>query len=207
MKLPFRLGALVHPLLLASGALVACGDLKSAGPGGEIGSDGGATGDGRATDDGGATGPGSKGSLPSGYCRTADSECRDRRCVAVGSGGRMCLDTCRSEAKCRRRDLTFVCSDKTPAGGFCQPPDAAFTCLPQAQYQRGARQVGECCAATGDGNAGEECEGNRCVAYDEAGQSNPYVCSHWCELTKDCPSGTVCSAHDCVPANRPYTCR
>lgn len=185
--------------VMASVALVACGDLKNAGP------SSGGTGDAGGS---GAFGPGDKGSLPSGYCCTADTECRDRRCVAVGSGGRMCLDTCVGEAKCKRRDLSFTCSGKTPGGGFCQPPDAAFRCLPQTQYERGARQVGECCAATGDGNAGEECEGNQCIAIDEGDQNNPFVCSHWCDLTKECPSGTVCSqSHDCVPANRPYTCR
>jgi hypothetical protein len=186
-----------HPLLtvfsVASVAFVGCGDLKNAGPGGG----------------GTSVGPGDKGGLPSGYCCTADAECRDRHCVAVGSGGRMCLDACIEQNTCVRRDLTFTCSGMKPGpSGFCQPPDAAFKCLPQTQYQRGVRQVGECCAHTGDGNAGEECDGNKCVAVDEGdNQNNPFVCSQWCELTKDCPSGTICELHACYPANRPYTCK
>lgn len=201
---------LVVPLIVALACVAsgACGDLKNAAPNDRAGGDGADGGDASTASITGATGPGPKGSLPTGYCCTADAECRDRRCVAVGSGGRMCLDACSNSSICRRRDLTFTCDAKAPNRGLCQPPDGAFKCLPQNQYRRGARQVGECCANSGDGSAGEECDGNKCVAEDGEGQSNPYVCSHWCDLTKDCPSGTVCSSfHDCVPANRPYTCR
>jgi hypothetical protein len=120
----------------------------------------------------------------------------------------MCLDACRGASTCTRRDLTFTCDGSPAASGYCKPTDAAFKCVPQNQYQRGTREVGECCAATGDGHAGEECDGNKCVAINESGQDNPFVCSHWCEVTKDCPSGTICSPfNSCVPANRPYMCR
>lgn len=187
-----------HPILqllfVASVAVVGCGDLKSATPDGGV--------------DNGALGPGDKGALPSGYCCTADAECRDRHCVAVGSGGRMCLDACNEQSRCARRDVTFKCSGSPGASGFCQPPDVSFTCLPQAQYARGTRQTGECCTASRDGHAGEECEGNKCVAFDIGEEANPFVCSQWCEGGRDCPSGTVCSeSHDCVPANHPYMCR
>lgn len=191
-------GPLVGPHLVvgltfaASIALLGCGDLKNASG---------------SSASGGGIGPGANGSLPSGYCCTADAECRDRHCVAVGAGGRMCLDTCREQGTCARRGLTFTCSGSLAAPGLCQPPAPAFACIAQTQFQRGGRQVGDCCTHTGDGNAGEECDGNRCVGVDEQGQNNPYVCSHWCELTKDCATGTICELNDCVPANRPYVCR
>lgn len=121
----------------------------------------------------------------------------------------MCQDSCRSQSTCERRDLTFKCSAANIGDdGWCEPETASFACILQARFERGTRQAGDCCAATGDGNAGEECDGNKCVAINEQGQDNPFVCSQWCQITKDCPSGTLCSPfNSCVPANRPYTCK
>jgi len=198
---------------LLAGALAAgCGDLKTASGGGAGTSSGGDGADGggnlpRETVPGG-TGPGATGALPSGYCCTDDSQCRDRKCMASASGARMCMDACRSQSTCVRRDVTFTC-DAGDIGddGLCQPP-LGFQCIPQSRFQRGTRQVGECCQATGDGNAGEECDGNKCIAINKDGQNSPFVCTHRCELTKDCPSGTVCGPlKTCDPANLPYTCK
>ena len=202
---------------IAFSGLAACGDLKSATPGTE----GGDAGQGSSGSSGtnnpkqglpGNVGPGEHGSLPSGYCCTDDSQCRDRHCVAAGSGGSMCQDACRVQSTCNRRDLTapntFKCSSTNLGDdGWCEPENVSFTCILQARFERGTRKDRECCDPTGDGNAGEECEGNKCVAVNEKDQNNPFVCSHWCELTKDCPSGMLCSPfNSCVPANRPYTC-
>jgi hypothetical protein len=193
-------------------ALPACGDLKTASPG--DGADGGGdSGEGKVTGGGSSplspsAGPGAHGSLPSGYCCTQDAECRDRHCTAV-NGMKMCLDTCFSQSKCERRgrEGLFQCDGSIAGEGLCQPKSPTLTCLAQDQFIRGTRAVGACCEATGDGNAGDECEGNQCVAVDEEGQSNPFVCSQWCESTKDCPSPTICSPFNtCVPGNRPYTC-
>jgi len=199
--------------LVTSGALAGCGDLKSAQPAGDAGAsreDEGASSDGGSSlpkEEPGTSGPGLYGALPSGYCCTDNSECRDRHCMETASG-KMCLDDCREQGTCRRRDVIFLCDAKNLGDdGLCQPP-LGFACIPSAQFRRGTRQVGECCAWTGDGNSGEECEGNKCVSISKNDQDNPFVCSHWCERTADCPSGTLCSPYNtCVPANMPYTCK
>jgi hypothetical protein len=201
--------------LTIAGFLAACGDLKTAAP-----ADGGSTsisaaapapdagGTGRDLPATPTSGPGLHGSLPSGYCCTDDSECRSRHCTAAGSGGKMCQDACGHPSTCERRDLSFVCSAAFPETGWCVPPSPSFTCLPQASFQRGSRAAGECCAELLDGNTGEECEGNLCVGVDQEGESNPAVCSHRCELTRECPTGMICGpTNSCVPANHPYTCK
>jgi hypothetical protein len=202
--------------LLAGAALfaVACADLKTAGdPASNADPTEGASGPGESSDDGGDAseprqsfppnaGPGDFGALPSGYCCTDDSECRYRHCADVG-GQRMCLDQCRHDPICRRHDVMFTCD--SPNGfdaGWCQPP-SGFTCRPAAQFERGTRETGECCARTGDGRAGEECESNRCIALNDG----PYFCTNHCTSSTECPSGYVCGPLDsCTPANRPYTC-
>jgi hypothetical protein len=201
-------------------AAVACADLKEATDGdratsatdGDAGSshDGGRGGAGDDVDPGVDThgdrptnaGPGEHGALPSGYCCTDDTQCRNRNCAVVG-GARMCLDRCRHDSTCERYEVTFTCdSDNAFTDGFCAPP-AGFECIPAARFERGTRAVGECCAATGDGRSGEECDGNLCVALGDG----PFVCSRFCERGPDCPSGSVCSPfHTCVPGNTPYTC-
>lgn len=192
----------------AIASAVACGDLKTANPDGTTSGEGADGGVSQQQTTPATSGPGDHGALPSGYCCTKDSECRNRHCVEVG-GSKMCLDDCREQGTCVRRDLTtFTCdSENLGDDGLCQPP-VGFQCIPAAKFKRGTREVGECCAWTGDGNAGEECDGNRCVSISTGGVDNPFVCSHWCETTKDCPSSTVCSPfNSCVPANMPYTCK
>lgn len=198
--------AVIAGLFVLSG----CDGLKSATP---------STVDGGSGDDGGkveggssplspSAGPGEHGSLPSGYCCTQDAECRDRHCVTVGAA-KMCLDTCYSQSKCEGsgREGKFKCDGAEFEEGLCQPVAPGLACVPAASFIRGTRKVGECCEATGNGNAGDECEGNQCVSIGENGVDNPFVCSQWCESTKSCPSPTVCSPFNtCVPANRPYTC-
>lgn len=203
------------PLFVIAG-VAGCGDLKSAGPDGpnDTAADGGTgttpTTGGDHPKEGlpGNLGPGPFGALPTGYCCSDDSECRNRHCVAV-AGTKMCLDVCSVDSTCTRRDLAFKCDSPSQfEDGLCQPPTPTFTCIPQARFERGSRKVGECCAATGDGNSGEECDGNSCIAKGINGDIGPFVCSHWCELTKDCPSGTVCSPFkSCEPANFPYVCK
>jgi hypothetical protein len=202
-------------ILLFSAAMLAaaaaCGDLKSATPDGTSGSGSPDAGTAEHTNQQlpANTGPGDHGSLPSGYCCNADSECRDRHCQAVAGGARMCMDACREQGTCERRDLKFKCNAPTTHDdGWCEPETASFTCLPQATFQRGLRQVGECCAWTGDGNSGEECEGNKCIAKGINGEDGPFVCSQHCETTKECPSGSICGPWGtCDPANFPYTCK
>lgn len=179
-----------------SAAVSGCSDLKQADGDASGAADGGTLAEG--------FGPGPKGSLPLGYCCNADAECRGRHCVAVGGGGRMCLDTCGSTAFCRLHSIDFSC-DATMSNPFgtCHPTNANLACIPQAQFERGVRKTGACCDGTSDGL---ECEGSRCTAE---GDDNPFVCSEWCDSTKTCPSGTVCNTefHNCAPANRPYTCQ
>lgn len=187
----------------------ACGELKSAPPAGNS-----TTADPTESNGGVPSfGPGAHGSLPSGYCCNDDSECRGRHCAAVGGGAggaaKMCQDACHEAGTCVRRDLTWKCGGSSAQDErWCEPETPTFTCLPQASFQRGSRQVGECCAWTGDGNSGEECEGNTCLSTGINGDDGPFVCSQRCESTRDCPSSTICgSFRTCEPANFPYTCR
>jgi hypothetical protein len=203
--------------------LAACGDLKSAGESNADASSPGApdssTGDSSTipteggTPDGGdsgaLTGPGPHGSLPSGYCCTADTECRYRHCVDAGGGGKMCLDECSNGAFCTRPDITFTCPGSGPAPGLCQP-SAGFTCLDPKTFTRGSKGPGACCNAgpggTNDGTAGSDCEGNQCASTD----ANPLVCTHRCAFQSDCPGGFECtkfgSSKACVPTAAVYTC-
>lgn len=154
-------------------------------------------------------GAGPYGALPSGYCCTDDADCRNRRCEDLG-GGKMCLDACRANRVCQRPpELSWTCdTGGVPRGdGVCKP-SGAFTCIPAAKYELGSRVAGDCCTVTGDGWAGLECSGGRCVALGDS----PFVCTHTCVTPKDCPSGFICASldetrKDCVPANQPYTCR
>jgi hypothetical protein len=199
--------------------VAACGDLKAAGVG-----DGGPPDDaagapdavGSANDatspsvDAGLTGPGPHGSLPSGYCCTADTECRYRHCVDVGSGNKMCLDECENPEFCTRPGFTFTCPSKAAGGdGLCKAP-AGFACLAASTFTRGSKPPGACCNAgvggTNDGTAGSACEGNQCTSSDD----NPLVCTHRCEFAGDCPGGFECaklgSSKACLPTASPYTC-
>ena len=142
------------------------------------------------------------GALPSGYCCNADSECRFGKC----SNG-MCLDHCYSAGICKRDDVTFTCDAVNHDEGSCQPP-AGFQCLPANTYVQGNRPVGGCCTATGDGNAGSECEGNLCIAIGDG----PFVCTQRCKTSNDCPSDYQCYELDpgykqCIPGNPTYVCK
>ena len=213
-------------------AIAACGDLKTAprgsdagtstdpanptepGPGssggtsGNAGSSGTSAGDQRKTEPPAGFGPGLHGALPSGYCCNDDSECRSRHCED-GGGGKTCLDICYSSSSCARPpDFMWTCDNGGTPGdeGLCKP-SGAFTCIPAAQFETGTKVPGECCTATGDGYAGLECEGGRCIAIGDS----PFVCTHACVQPKDCPKGFVCqqitdTRKECIPANRPYTC-
>jgi len=176
------------------------------------GSDGSAPGDDASKGDAAPSnfGPGPHGSLPSGYCCTADTECRYRKCVDTGAGGKMCLDECATDRFCTRPDISFTCP--AVAGGevrLCRPP-TGFACLPASSFERGTKPIGACCnagvAPANDGTAASACEGNYCLAV---GQS-PLVCTHRCEFQKDCPGGYVCSeagaSKACVPQKSGYTC-
>lgn len=235
------LPASVAPLL--SGATLAlivtsfaCGDLKSAtevppdagandGAGGSSGqpsSDGGdaaseprgdAGGDAAADANDSLRGPGTHGSLPSGYCCTANSECRYRRCVDTtdaGGTGKMCLDECFDTLFCTRPDITFSCEQPMPsARGLCKPP-AGFACIPAQQFVRGTLPPGACCnggsPAMNDGTAASACEGNQCTATG----NGPLVCTNRCSVQADCPGGFVCNdsgtSKACVRPTESYTC-
>ena len=229
MRLP---SLLLHLLVLVplGLAVLACGELKTGTPA-EGAGDGGASSSGSTSSSGasgssgtsgsssglpGTTkkppsngfGPGNFGSLPSGYCCTADTECRSRHCEDLG-GGKMCLDECRSNSTCTRPpDFTFTCDNGGVAGdeGFCKPT-GSFTCIPASTFETGTKLTGACCTATGDGHAGNECAGGRCIAIGDG----PFVCTNQCVLPKDCAAGYVCQAitetrKECIPANTPYTC-
>lgn len=149
-------------------------------------------------------GPGFYGALPNGYCCTQDEDCRSRKCVD-SLGGRMCRDRCTSAEGCLDTAGPFTCD----TNDLCAP-EAGTTCVPANTYQRGTKKLGECCLATHDGRAGNECEGGRCDAF--GADENPYICSQACKSAADCPGPYMCipGPYDfkiCVPEAKTYTCK
>lgn len=210
-------------MLLLGLSLTSCSDFKESSP--SEASDAGASGDvrfapptgtiGPAQGEAGplppGTGPGPRGALPTGFCCTKNDECRERHCVDVGGGTKMCSDECVSSSICTNKFVQLSC-DKGPDGGkftrgLCMPTAPGFACVPQSQFKVGTRRLGDCCQDTGDGNTGWECEGALCTATDQ----NPWVCSHFCESAADCDGPYTCEAFGsykmCVPANRTYECK
>lgn len=175
-------------------ALVACGDFKTSTP-----TDGGASGDTSVPP--GSTGVGPFGALPSGYCCTKNEDCRYRDCKQFGSV-KMCSDPCDSNDGCNSAP-GLACN---MANMTCEPA-TALGCVPAEQWILGTKQLGDCCTATHDGHAGQECVGNRCVAFGPV--TNPYICTQACSKPSDCPGAYFCSADAfCVPENTTsYTCK
>lgn len=151
------------------------------------------------------TGPGPLGALPFGYCCTKAEECRSRRCEAVGSGGKVCLDRCSTNDACTRTETTFVCTESTPPEQekWCRPSSASFTCIPASQFVHGTKKTGECCTPMFDGRNGLECQGGYCGALNDS----PYMCNQWCNRTADCPGGWFCSESICIPDPIPTVCK
>lgn len=168
-------------------------------------------GDDASSDDAGGTtgtGPGALGSLPFGYCCAANAECRSRRCEAVGTGGKMCLDPCETNGVCVREGTTFACDAPGPGGsGFCRPTSASFVCIPASQFVRGTGKIGDCCTPTNDGRNGHECEGNQCDAWSKDSYDGPFTCTQWCDRNADCPGTMWCVENMCTPQSFPYSCR
>ena len=152
----------------------------------------------------GGHGPGRWGALPSGFCCTSDAECRYRKCVDFG-GGRMCSDHCHGEESCAGAVADLVCNTATEQ---CEPKASTLACRPALEFSYGAKTLGRCCTATHDGWSGRECEGNRCDGF--GAETNPFICTHVCSTSADCPGSYRCGAADvvslCWPLGDPYSC-
>lgn len=165
-------------------------------------------GDASSASSSGGSGGGPYGALPSGYCCTADKDCRKRRCVDDGTGQKMCMDDCRSQGACQYADFDFTCdAPNTFTDGLCRPP-GGFTCRPASSFELGTKPIGACCTATGDGEAGLECQGGLCIAIG----TGPFVCTNACDKPTDCKGAHVCqqitsTRKECIPANMTYTCQ
>jgi hypothetical protein len=148
------------------------------------------------------TGPGPHGALPSGYCCTSNEQCRYRTCAEFG-GVKMCADECWGDNGACNTAPNMVCNTTSE---HCEPSGPP-TCIPADQYTLGASAIGSCCVATGDGHAGEECEGNRCEAFGDV--SNPFICTQPCDAPKDCPPKYECNhwTHSCWPLATTYGCQ
>lgn len=185
----------------AAGLPGGAGGTGGTGSGG-AGSGGASTGGASTGGGGGAqTGPGPHGALPTGYCCTTDEDCRYRACLEFG-GVKMCSDRCMSNAACATGP-GFVCSKATEQ---CEPGGTP-SCIPGDQWKLGAEAIGACCVATGDGTAGEECQGNLCMAFGPT--SNPFICTQACDTPKDCPANYKCETQVgfCWPYATDYTCQ
>ncbi|MBK7585138.1 MAG: hypothetical protein IPI67_33730 [Myxococcales bacterium] len=174
-----------------SGGTAGSGVGGGSGGGAGIGGSGGGTG----------VGPGPHGSLPTGYCCTSDSECRYRTCLEFG-GGKMCSDPCSQDTTCNSAP-NMQCNK---SAGQCEPVGVP-QCIPANQWKLGPNEVGACCVATGDGHAGEECEGNLCFAFGPV--SNPFICTRACDKPADCPPKYECNSFGkfCLPLATTYDCQ
>ncbi|GMV13620.1 MAG: hypothetical protein AMXMBFR56_18440 [Polyangiaceae bacterium] len=182
-----------------SGGAAGSGSATSGGASSGGSSSGGSSSGGSA---GGVSGPGAHGSLPSGYCCTSDSECRYRNCRDFG-GVKMCSDSCTTQDTSCNAAPNMKCDT---AAGECVPSGSP-TCIPAQQWTSGSTPIGGCCVATGDGQAGEECQGNLCMAFGEL--SNPFICTHACDAPKDCPPKYECNSFTrfCWPIATTYDCQ
>lgn len=152
----------------------------------------------------GGTGPGPRGALPSGYCCTSASECRYRTCVDLG-GGKMCVDPCVDDDACTGPVTGLKCNKTAKR---CEPTPLTTACRPSSTFRYGSRTLGKCCLATHNGWAGMECEGYHCISFGET--TNPYICTHVCTKTTDCPGPYYCQPVEghsiCWPSATTYTC-
>jgi hypothetical protein len=214
-------------------AFGACGDFKQAPAGSDAGASSGASGSGgsgssasSASSSGGSStsssssggssssgasgsggpGPGPFGALPNGYCCTTNDDCRFRNCADTPSG-KMCIESCQTADGCLQRAGAFTCVGGT-FNGKCTPA-AGITCIPANQFDRGAKDLGSCCTATHDANAGLECQGGHCASFGDV--KNPYLCTQVCKKPADCPGAYDClNAGDyniCVPSAPTYACK
>lgn len=182
------------------------------GTGGGSGSgSGGGSGSSSGGDGGGAYGPGPEGALPTGYCCTSNEDCRNRYCVDLGGGNKMCEDECDgSQSACQGLLPGFTCTwDDAMVDGFCEPASPSTQCVPADQYQYGTKPDGACCSATGNATSGTECLSGNCGAF--GAQSNPYICNLACDATHTCPGTSLCTNVGvysvCVPLANTYTCQ
>ena len=154
------------------------------------------------TGGGGVAGPGAHGSLPSGYCCTSDAECRYRNCRDFG-GVKMCSDSCTTQDTSCNAAPNMKCDSVAEE---CVPTGTP-SCIPASQWVSGTTSIGGCCIATGDGHAGEECQGNLCMAFGAI--ENPFICTHACDAPKDCPAKYTCNSFTkfCWPIASTYDCQ
>lgn len=177
------------------------GGAGASGAGGTASGGGAGTGAGAGTGGGGVAGPGPHGALPSGYCCTSDQDCRYRTCTDFG-GVKLCSDTCTNDDSTCNAAPNMKCN---ATSGQCEPAGTP-SCIPAAQFVAGTVPLGGCCIATGDGHAGEECQGNLCMAFGAL--ENPFICTHACDVPKDCPPKYECNSFTrfCWPIATTYTC-
>lgn len=196
----------------ASGGSSGSGSGGGSSSGGGSGSSSGTSGSSSGGDGGGvAYGPGPEGALPTGYCCTSDEDCRNRYCVDLGGGNKMCEDECDgSQSACQGLLSGFTCTwDDAMVYGFCEPTSPSTQCVPADQYQHGTKADGACCSATGNATSGQECLSGNCGAFGD--QSNPYICNLACDATHTCPGTALCSNVGvysvCAPLANMYTCQ
>lgn len=170
---------------------------------GGVGSDGGAPGDlAVSTGDDASTGgndlaaagdmalskygPGPLGALSTGYCCTADTECRSRRCISYGPTSAGCSDPCLGDGDCNGPVITGMMCD--PTSRVCVPANTSGACLAEDVFVWGHKKIGDCCDATG-ATPGSDCEGGWCIGV---GAANPTFCTQGCDDASPCPSGYGC---------------
>ena len=180
------------------------------------GSSGGGSGSGSGSSGGGdggvAYGPGPEGDLPSGYCCTSNEDCRNRYCVDLGGGNKMCEDECDgSQSNCNnlQHGFPFTCTwDDAMAYGFCEPNSPSMACVPASQYRHGTQADGTCCSQTGDSVSGNQCLAGNCGGW---GTSGPFICNLACDSTHLCPGTATCQNIGiyslCMPLDMNYTCQ
>lgn len=168
----------------------------------------GATSNSGDADSSGGTGPGKWGALPSGYCCTRDDECRNRKCLDQGAGGKTCADECETDGICQGQIPDLHCDTNTYNPGRCVPRTPGKACVPASDFGRGGKPLGGCCVATHNNLAGKECAGNLCYLFYS---SSDFMCTNACKSSVDCPGDYICmfagNQKVCIPLNKEYTCK
>jgi hypothetical protein len=145
--------------------------------------------DGGAADLAATPGPGPLGALPTGYCCSANEQCRSRNCINLDTGPYYCADPCTAAAQCSGWSTSYGCDAQNM---ICYPVNSPYACLDGAAFSHGALPTGACCDGGAGPTLGADCAGGLCLHTGAA--SDPYYCSQGCNDATPCPSGYACHA-------------
>jgi hypothetical protein len=143
-------------------------------------------------------GPGLLGALPSGYCCTVDTECRNRFCDFNSQSNKpFCRDSCLKDDQCMHYTPGWTCNTMADV---CESPQVFTNCIDAQSFRAGPRPIGACCS---DVN-GSECLGGNCILTGSANGKS--YCTQGCDVDKDCPPNYGCFTIQAGRAYDDHTC-